>query len=175
MLVPDYGNPILISAEESTNNNSGIGFLSLQYGIGGWASKEEHYYIKSAYYDSNGNYRFKFTPNENLSYIIPSSGYINVYLNYAPWYRFVLTYSDKPIIFWVALVRDGKETDIISFSIASNELDAPKTSISQIPVRKGDKIYWGGLLGIGTTLPQNNICEYSIKFYPALAITAGSE
>lgn len=176
VLVPDYSKPLKIVGETSSNNNTGLHFLSGQQGIGGWASKESHYYLKTSYRDSAGNYLHRFAPNENMSYIVPSSGYLSIELSYAPWYRSALTYEDTPIYFWVALVRDGHEYDIASLYVASTALDTAKGSNGQVPVRKGDKIYWGGLWEtIDTSDQHRNICEYSIMFYPALSITAGSE
>lgn len=178
VLVPDYGKPFKIVSEASYGlpNGGAPVFDGIQSGIGGWASKESHYYMKTSHYTSDGGYYHAFTPNENMSYVVPSSGYLAISLSYMPWYRSDLAHGNRPIYFWVALMRDSHEYDIASLYVAADSLGIAKGAGTQVPVRKGDKIYWGGLLeAVDTSYPQRNICEYSIIFYPALTISVGSE
>lgn len=170
VLVPDYGKPVTIAAEDSNHNtlqylNTHKGNYISQYYPSGhfWTTKTHHTDTSIGIYDSEGDV------NPSLSYTIPSSGYLYVrFQNESYFFKDIMSniepHSDYSLR--VTICRNGNW--VRGFEMVRG-LSSGDNDSTLIPVSKGDVIYYGTWYDYNT-LPSS----YQITFYPGKSVDAKS-
>lgn len=150
--MPDYGKSVIIAAEDSFH-----GYLNWTH-AGNYISQYSQTY---QYNHPNG-----YCLNEQLSYIVPSAGWItfNGWLTAdtatSQYFPTETPYNLYQLCGWI--YRDGTISNVCTISLLGGE---PWNNTVTIPVSPGDKLYYGviidDILGV-YKLPG----DYSINFIP---------
>lgn len=168
VLVPDYGKPVTIAAEDSDHNtlqylNTHKGnYISQYYPSGHFWTMKTHYTDTSV-----GINDTERDVNPSLSYTIPSSGYLYVsFQNEGSFFKNIMSNLEhhRGYGLRVMIYRNGNW--ITSFSELREIAVADNDNIL-IPVSKGDIVYYGTWYDY-EAIPSG----YQITFYPGKSVDA---
>ena len=164
MLVPDYGNVVMIYDKEYYANSYASKHIYnyAEYGSGGKVLGLSHDWL--GYWETNpqnGNWTFYPDYQGAISYTIPQDGYVNFSYMMTSYYmgsEWTGYDSSKEVSFGVWLIRNGQLTRLYEKTGAAGTFQDDQLT----PVAQGDILYYG-VLNKGTQLPA----MAKVKFYPA--------